>query len=200
MEPTRDELLIHRVVESMAQPSDWSELEMLARSDSAVWERLADAIRIEGALRSVLDDAVSVADDIELPSAGVTRVSARKSGLLSWSGWAAALVLAFLWLGTGTDPASDTGASSSIAHADSQEALEQYFELGREEGRVLYALPSTVMTTWPAVDGKSLEVLYVRRVLERTVVSEMYEVNQDETGQLTSVPAELADFVSTGPH
>lgn len=201
MEPNREELLIHRVVEGAAEPSDWSELELLARADSGVWERLADAIRIEGALRNAVDDAVAAADAVELPLSSTPHGKAPLA-VSSWLGWAAAVVIAALWIGTGSAPESsiDDRSGSDVAHADSQAAFEQYCTLGLEEGRVIGVLPSTVMKTRPGSDGRSIEVLYVRRTLERTVVDEMYELNQDESGLLKSVPVSADELVSTGPH
>ena len=55
-------------------------------------------------------------------------------------------------------------------------------------------LPKLLVSATPTVDGQQLEVLYVRRVLERSFVKHVYELGLDEVGQPVPNEVSLAKY------
>lgn len=93
--------------------------------------------------------------------------------------------------GTPNARPNDDGASvQPVAYADAGEALASYLELGRDEGTVVRELPQRVLIdSRPAQEGEGYEVLYLRQILERQVVPELYRpVGVDEFGNATLEP------------
>lgn len=65
----REEVLLGRVVDREATPDDWAELERLSDHDPALWTRLAHAERAHARLCAAVDDAIAIAECVELPRA-----------------------------------------------------------------------------------------------------------------------------------
>lgn len=201
-DPTREEILIGRVTDGEASAADWSELDALAAADPGVWNRLAAEQRRHAALEQAVDDALTVGELVDLPTwqnGGAATWSARWSGRL---GWAAAAAVALAWVGThraglqagGAAPSNRNGAPQQAnlfpggAVGGSGALLDQYLDQGREEGRVLDELPTLLVETRRNPDGEGSEVIYVRQILERATVREMYTVGTDEFGQPRPAP------------
>lgn len=193
---TREDILISRIVDGAADPADWAELEHLAETDPGTLRRLAEAQRRDSALRGALEWSLDAADEIELPDAHAHAVFSFRTRLMSWSGWAAAAVVGLAWLtATGVvNRGHSTGPIAGVPVAGSTDAaLEQYQMLGYAEGRVLGELPLVLIQSSRLDDGRA-EVTYLRRVLERRTVTDIYEPGIDAEGQPTLVPVRL-----TGP-
>lgn len=194
MTPTREEILIGRVVDGEATGADWSELDALARGDGAVWTRLAGAQRSHADLARAVDDELTVAELTEPPG----RVTLAAQGAVSYrwrvySGWAAAAAVALTWAtasGLGIAPRVPGVTTSSLGP---DALLTQYMDSGKAQGRVLGELPMVMIETTPVSavgeDGQRVEVVYIRRVLERAVVNGVYTLGQDEHGDPTPVQA-----------
>jgi hypothetical protein len=192
---SREDRLIHRTIDGSAGVGDWAELELLARHDSAVWKRLAVAMRGELTLRRA-----GAAIDGYLPELPLDRRSRgnRASILIGGLGWAAALLVAFLWVGAsslGLGPSRGEPQFSLGADA----AYAQYLEAGDAEGRIVQELPPLMLDATPSLDGSFVEVLFVRRTIERAAIEEVYEVNEDDAGQLSSHPVPVRRLVSSEP-
>ncbi len=203
----RDELLISRVVDNDATTADWAELELLAQRDADVWRRLAGAIKSEAVVRVVLAQEVSVADGVDLPleepiPAPLSPVS--KSLVARWNsavGWAAAILFAVLWIvGVGqqsklaSNPVAP-GHNDMPAELSADDALIQYFDAGMREGRLVGELPRLVVETRPLPDQEAVEIVYLRRLLERRTVDEFYDIDHTETGMPVATPVTF-DHVS----
>jgi len=133
---------------------------------------------------------------LALRGAGVDESRARRIPRL---GWAVAAMLALALVsqmvanrgGSGIQQASLVPTGASYKTPD--DAMDAYLKLGRDAGQVVGELPQRyVLETRPAADGKGYEVLYVRQVLERTRVDDMYKVGADETGRPVLVPCSPA--------
>jgi hypothetical protein len=74
----RELLLISRVVDHEATPADWAELEAMSLADPSIWHRLAQAERAHAALSDAVEDAIAIAECVELPrhSAAVASAAA----------------------------------------------------------------------------------------------------------------------------
>ena len=48
-----------------------------------------------------------------------------------------------------------------------------------------------LMEAQPAADGNGYEVVYIRQILERARVNDIYRFSQDETGRATPVPVQI---------
>ena len=92
----------------------------------------------------------------------------------------------------GPQSENDTGSStpSSADVSSSPEAPEtggtsqgSTANRSSSEAEFVQDLPSQVVATRAAEDGQSVEILYVRRVLERAVVDEVFGMGLDGAGR-----------------
>lgn len=122
------------------------------------------------------------------------------------SGWVAAAAIALVF----TDgrlirfnPPSPLDAPTSQASlipnlistresANSSDALREYLRKGNQEGTVLGEMPRKIlMQAQPAADGNGYEVVYIRQILERARINDIYRFSEDEAGRTTPVPIQL---------
>ncbi len=205
MSESREDILIGRVTDGEATAADWAEIEAIASADAGLWTRLAGAQRAHAALAAAIDDELTVAELVGLPDAaamaragdeGARSMQHPSVRWRAYSGWAAAAVLALAWAGAGTWGTNRgvrgvTGGAGDIAATLAPDALlQKYVDKGRADGRVLMELPLVMVESGPAPDGKGTQVVYLRRLLEQTTVSGVYEVGRDETGQFLPVPSQ----------
>lgn len=209
--PTVDRLMA-RIVDGEADEHDWGTFEALAASDAGVWRRLACSQRDAQMMQEVVRPALEAADRTRLPRrvdgrrTGDAGEPVRTPGLRRFGGWAAAAVIGLAWLGSQIAPmsASDrrAGTGQNVAGVvptgwtiDSPEdAVKAYLDVGGRSGRVLGEMPDRVVvrTTPTAVPGQPphVEVIYLRQFVERTVVTDLYELGTDELGR--AVPVKLS--------
>jgi hypothetical protein len=111
-----------------------------------------------------------------------------------WGGWAAAAALVIAALlgklappntGGSTMQAAGIGPGALLSATD---ALNSYIERGKEDGVVIGQLPQKVLVdSQPAPDGSGYDVVYVRQILERARVNDLYRFSSDELGNPTPV-------------
>lgn len=120
-------------------------------------------------------------------------------------GWAVAAALALVagWQWVGLNHRISTSGNEAINTAgilpvgNPEQALDAYYKLGKKTGLVVMELPQRyVLESRPTADGKH-EVLYLRQVLERAVVDDLYRFGSDDQGRPVLVPAEPP--VKAGP-
>jgi hypothetical protein len=175
------ETLLCRVIGREDAPADWRSLRDVARSAPDLWSRLADDLEADAALRARIVPALAVADRVELPAPA--RVPFAWRGSLGWL-CAAAIALAWLWsvrpgsregtLGTGT---LETGLPVAAAEAG---------------GVAVGELPRVVLRSRPV--GSGVEVLYMRRLVERATVRELQQLHRDEAGLPFAAPVQTASW------
>jgi len=210
-------LLLSRVVDREDDVADWQSLDALAAADGAVYARLAHLLRDDSGLRAAVGFELSAVEQVVAP------VHSRRpwwSGLTAASGWAAALLVAALWasgLGSvgsaelgepGRDVASSTGLASSATLAPSDATARPALDAARAQpafGRlvpsaqgveVLGELSPELVSTRPAADG-GIEVITVRRVLEREIVHDVYTVGSDELGRSVPIPVTSGSLLAS---
>ncbi len=201
-----DDILISRAIDGNATSGDWDELTALADANPAVWRNLDMNLREHQAFARAVNADVIVADAIEMPTlrrAATTelRDAGRHPTILAriggWSGWAVAAVFTIIWvagvlnLAQNSAPqpnGSSPGHNAMMVGASAAELLQAYLDKGRQEDFVIAEVPQRVLIeTRPNGTGRGYELIYLRQILERTVVPDLYQFHRDEAGQPTLV-------------
>lgn len=182
MNGSTDETL-SRIVDRSETPDDWQMIE--GQEDESLYYELAMMLRDDCNLRQAIRSRVDRAERVALPvlSAETSAAASQRSWLL---GAAAVFVLALGWF-FGRTPAPATPTEPAKILAD-------YLEVGHRNGQVLDQLPNVTLEVRPAGDGQSVEVIYVRRLVERVVVDEAWRLGTDEHGQPQPAKVDLASY------
>ena len=193
------DILISRAIDGNATSGDWDELTALADANPAVWRNLAMSLREHQAFARAVNADVSVADAIEMPpmrsaATMALRDAGRHPAFLArvggWSGWAVAAVFTIIWV-TGvlnlvqnTAPQPTGSGHTAMVGASAAELLQAYLDKGRQEDFVIAEVPQRILIeTRPNATGRGYELIYLRQILERTVVPNLYQFHRDEAGQ-----------------
>ena len=200
----RDALLT-RLRDARALPRDWLTLRDTGRADAAVFDELHDAQRDVCALEQAMAGPIGAADRVDVPVGRA--VIGRLGGSAPWArptlGWALAAALGLAWVTQLVAPARPGSATNTAgllsAPQSPDEALARYLDLGRREGRVVGEVPERmVVESRPAENGEGYEVFYIRQVLERALVKDLYREGVSDTGERVLVPAGSASRVRAG--
>jgi hypothetical protein len=201
-----NDILISRILDGNATSGDWDELTALADANPALWRNLAMSLREHQAFARAVNADVAIADAIEMPlvSTVATRPphnAGRHPAILArvggWSGWAVAAVFTIVWVAgvlnlvqnTTSQPNGSAPVQTlALGGASASELLQAYLDKGRQEDFVIAEVPQRVLIeTRPNGTGHGYELIYLRQILERTVVPDLYQFNHDESGQPTLV-------------
>lgn len=187
------DLLISRVVDGAAGAEDWDAFRALADRSPDLWRELAEAQRTHADLTAALSEAIAIADAVEAPvhEDMTRRFTERWRVVGALGGWAAAAALAMAWTaGIAGDPApgQSGGRRASLAGVPAfdtaSDAFQAYLRQGQEAGRVVGEMPAKVLLeAQPVAGAAGYEVLYLRQIMERAVVSDLYEFGVDERGR-----------------
>jgi hypothetical protein len=184
-----EDILISKAADGAASAEEWDEIRRLGAIDPTLWERLADESRSCALLAQGLEEATRIADAVEIDPARAAGAAHLRFRLRVWTGWAAAAAVAVAWLGNSIlGPGQfmgDTAGFTGVSNAD--QALERYRALGTAEGRFVSELPMVMVSTESDPETGRVEVLYLRRILERAEIEGMYTATEDESGSLTPV-------------
>ncbi len=208
------DLLISRVIDGSASGDDWSSFRVMAANDAEVWTDLSRAQREYEALNEAMNAAANVADGIDLPvgSGSPMAFESRVSTATRWGGWAVAAVLMLGWFTgsfstnlsqTSLQTKAGSGATSLNAanmipgsgiwlqQASPEEAFGQYLNAGQSNGQVVGEMPDPIVVeTKPLVDG-TIEVIFIRQIIERRVLDRAYRESIDEFGNPVAIPVDL---------
>ena len=126
-----------------------------------------------------------------------------------WGGWAAAAAILFIWFfgnpagmsntDIGNEPvrSGTPGAGLFLNDAQPDQAFDRYLNAGQSNGQVVGEMPEQiVIETRPMQDG-TIEVLYLRQIIERRIIDHAYREVQDESGNLTPFPVRLSPSTNT---
>jgi hypothetical protein len=198
------ELLIARIVDGRAGDAEWTDLRSLSASDPMVWRDLGDAQRDASLLSEAMVPALAAADRSILPGVILNHdgLSLRERlATVNWRsglGWLAAAAVACAWV-AGVDPRAGGSPAAPVNSAgiipinnNPDDLLTRYLDVGRQQGRVIAEMPERiVLESRPLTDGSAVEVLYLRQVLERAVVTDnaMFRVGTNDAGQRVLLPA-----------
>lgn len=190
------DMLIARVADGDASESDWAAFRAQAERDPAMWRELAELQRDAHELAAAVNRAIAVADDVEAPIGAHlgARLTERFRLVATWGGWAAAAAVVLMW-STGWSAAPQTGAPRAgliPRMGTPQEALQEYLTCGQRAGVVIDQVPEMVMLdARPAPEGAGFHVVYIRQIMERAVVPDLYQFGVDAAGQPASVRLRL---------
>jgi hypothetical protein len=213
------DLVISRMVDGVATPTDWASFDAAATKDVGLWRELAHAQRVHQTLSQAVLAEIAVADRVALPSpsmlassnAGAGAVQRtdidgglhRRSRLISsWGGWgvAAAVTLAFVSMRpdqTASVPVPIPGTETIRTAA---EAFNLYQTLKGETkpGTLVRELPEKILlNTTPSADGKGFDITYLRQIVERTHVDTLYRESSDEGGRKVLAPLDIIPTKAT---
>ncbi len=200
--PTREDVLIGRVVDGEATDTDWADLERVARADSDIWKRIAHAQRAHARLERAVEDAIAVAELVDLPTYQPAR--AFWGSMRSSLGWAVAAVLAIAFVGKfhqympGANPNGPPiiTAGPSLSSATPDEAYDRYIRSGLADGRVVGEMEPVLIEARQvsnAAGAPTHEVIVMRRVVERFSGENLpvYTIKTNEHGLPVPTPLEL---------
>ncbi|MAG55359.1 MAG: hypothetical protein CMJ83_03625 [Planctomycetes bacterium] len=193
MEHAREEILVGRAVDGTASADEWTEIEARADADPIVWRRIGHSMRDEAFLRGGLDDAFAVADGVGLPGAAAPRFTRVLDNRFARAAVVLIAITAGFSIGSTSSGVASEAAEPTARFASPAELLRKYVEGGRAEGRVVDELPELLLHHRPASSGEGIEVFYVRRLLERRIVDQSFEIATDEHGRLAVVPGDLGE-------
>lgn len=198
MTPDGRDILITRIIDAEASGEDWRDFRVVAERDPSIWRDLAEAQKQHEGLCEALRCASAVADGVDLPEFAVDPrpLQRRFDAVARWGGWAAAAALVLVWStgaprgttpGTGMQTGSLGRGGPSLAEATPDQAMERYIAAGQNDGRVVGEMPERlVIETRPRDDG-TVEVVYLRQIIERRVTGEVYRETHDDAGRVVPV-------------
>lgn len=202
--PEGRDILISRVIDAEASGEDWDAFRALAERDPAVWRELASAQEQHEHLCEALRAASGVADSVDLPElvGDVRHTQRRLDSVGRWGGWAAAAAILLVWT-TGLNPSVNTGGlqtgslapgGPALSEATPDQALQRYIDAGQNTGLVVGEMPDRVVVeTRPRADG-SVEVVYIRQIIERRVTNQVFRQATDEAGRSVALPVPTTDI------
>jgi len=190
--------LISQTIDGDITDPQWRQFVAIAETQPALWRRLAEAQRDQGALARAMDGSIELAAAVTLPSTQQVwehkfheeRANSNPlRRIASWGGWAVAAMVAIVAaaqlnsMNPSKNPVESAGLNGHITTA--AEALQDYLTKGTESGDVLGEMPTKVLVeTRPAESGQGYEVVFIRQIMERTIVPDLYQVNgENEAGQ-----------------
>lgn len=198
MTGTDRDILISRVIDGEASPEDWSALKALAEREPSVWRDLAGLQQDHAELTGAMAEIVSIADDVDAPVHAHGGVADQGRSLRMWGGWAAAAALALAWIvraPTSEPQIVPAGQLAGLApfglskDSGSEDYFDAYLRAGQQDGRVLGEVGEPVLVQTTPQEGGGYEVRYVRQVMERRIVPQIFGVGvgYDEQGQTKPV-------------
>lgn len=205
----RADILISRVIDGEASRAEYDELRELAAVSPSVWRDLAESQHLARSAEAEFERVAQVAEGVEAPveehrSLAIHRRFARAMAV---GGWVAAAAITLAWtIGGGPDTSIQTlpGSTASVEAglvpvSTASAALDRYLELGKKEGQVLGEMPTgVVLERQPSPDGRGYEVIFLRQIVERAVVEDVYELARSEGGE--AVPIRVATPRTAGVH
>jgi len=192
------DLLYSRIVEGDSGAANWRLVEKEAGADASAWRELALRYRDQVEMTQLMQHVAALTDEsVQEYSPAARRVEMREvlTSSRDWrasAGWLVAAVILAAWIvGVGPGSATRPVAQQPLEHAagfipvhSADEALKAYLEMGQREDRVVQEWPQhIILQSQPAPSGPGFELLYVRQIVERTIVPDLYQLQgADENG------------------
>lgn len=195
--------VISRLSGGEATEQEWASFERIADDRPQLWRELAQAQRDQLALMDAVGDAARQAEHVDFARAAADAVAAeaparplRLNRLGAWTGWAVAAVVTLVAAAQlnqsralmQTPIGGQTSQAGVLPSFDSpSDAFQFYLDKGRETGQVIGEVPTKVLVDSRANPaGVGYEVVFIRQVVERAVVPDLYQVRgENEAGQPT---------------
>lgn len=196
---TDPELLISRIVDGEATPGDWAAFRSQAEREPSLWRDLAEAQRVQGELVDEVGAQLSVVNMVDVPvhSEMVRQLSNRFRLVGMWGGWAAAACVGLMWANGNVGGSGGGSQANLVPGLTRTDALNAYLDKGQQEGVVIGELPEKMLvsatpvtdSTGTTIDG--YQIVYVRQIMERTTVKDLYRFGADEAGEPRPVKVEI---------
>lgn len=200
------DLALSRFVDGLAASDDVSLIDSEEAARPGVWRQVAQAQRLNASLNTELIPMLARAANVIIPAAApiVIPVNGRDSDSAShrfsrrtklaaaWGGWAAAAAVALSTLAPVATPSNtatlERGSVASAPILSAAETLSDYLSKGKTDGTVIGELPRKVLVeTTERADGAGFDVIYLRQIMERARVDDLYRFSSDELGNPTPV-------------
>lgn len=188
----RIDILISRIVDRAETSAEWAEFRSLAAGEPSAWELLAEAQRDNERLQNLARAAVGIADDVDLPEEAVlSRAAILRRTFRSGLGWAVAAAVLLAWVSSGPftpfGQRGGSGGSQTASLLNTDGAWDTYLQRGEAEGTVVGEIePKVLLGSKERPDG-SLEVTFIRQVVERRVVPVLVRPAYDDQGHVKPV-------------
>lgn len=212
------DLSLSRLVDGVATRTDIDTIDSEEAARPGAWREVALAQKLNASLTSELRPVALQAQAIALPAAEqatplaapsdtsrtikhdphAERFSRRIRLGAAWGGWAAAAVIAIA--ARMPQPEANPSINASIPILSAADALTSYLSKGRNEGTVIGELPKKVLVnTTQAPDGQGYEVIFIRQIMERVRVDDLYRYSSDELGNPTPIKVQLTKPTQAKP-
>jgi hypothetical protein len=189
----RIDILISRIVDKVETTVEWNEFRSLAAGEPSAWELLAEAQRDNDRLQELANLAVDVADDVALPVNPMpSRSQLLRRAFSSGLGWAVAASILLAWVTSGpfrpfdsTNARNNPMQSAGLLSTDG--AWDNYLDRSEAEGTLVGEIePKVLLNSKQRPDG-SLEVTFMRQVIERRTVPVLVRPGYDDLGRVTPI-------------
>jgi hypothetical protein len=194
-DPTLDNLIDALLDATLTGPALADLAARVAQEDDA-YERFENAMQAQRLLSSGMAALADTAQGVNVPIQTVrVRAGSRvRTTILRRAGAIAAVLslVASSWVVSGRLSQRDVldSAATTPDALTAQSAFANYMRVGMNEGRIIRELPPVTIELKKTDSGA--DVVFVRRLLERARVDDVYRVGQDETGRPVAVPMDLA--------
>lgn len=189
--------LIDSMLDNTIDADALTELAALIRRDEISRARFDAALEAHRTIDVGLSALMGVAQHTELqvqpsPAAkSMPRVRTVAFGIAKFA--AVLLLVAAAWIAGGyvtQQSAPQSGAALALnEEMSANTALVAYMQAGMAEGRVIRELTPVTLEMQPTEFG--VEVTYVRNILERALIEDVYRLSQDEHGRFVGIRSEV---------
>jgi hypothetical protein len=194
------DLLLSRVVDRGAAPEDWERLDAYAADDPNLWGELIARLRDDALVRDAVGAAIPAADNVPPPARSRGWLGrGRTVGLIA----AAAVLLAAIAVPLGwwhTHRFAPPGSDSADPEVPvTTVTVTTPGGLAPAPAAVVEELPSVLISTRVVSDGTGVEVVYLRRTVERSIVDSVFTLEPDDAGVTSPRPVEDAGLLVSLP-
>ena len=156
------EILLSRIVDQQATKQDHHRFEQLAVDDPSLWRTLAQQQQEMAALSDTVIEQLVAADRIELTtSSSVSRAFTTTHKPFAFIGWAAAIIIAAIWIILPTKESS---------HPNLELTADQHFNEYREADFFMQELDPIFMDKEELEDGL-IRIYIMRRIEESFIIN-----------------------------
>ncbi|HYD01399.1 MAG TPA: hypothetical protein VEB22_09255 [Phycisphaerales bacterium] len=204
------DVLFTRLLDGRARARDWQRLRETTATEAgaAAWDRLIASASDQDVLGGVIGLAGERAELTEVaaaapepipfsPATGRRHDRAVRAARLGWlvaACMALGLVSVALRPGSGASPTTQSAGlgTPALDTFSSADLMNGYKMRAAKEGTLVGELPQRlVLETRPSSDGKGYEVLYMRQLIERAIVDDLYKLGTDDQGRPVIVPTSM---------
>lgn len=168
-EVSEAEILLSRIVDHQATDQDHSRFEQLANDDSSLWRILAQQQQEMAALGDTVIEQLVAADLVELPA---NQASLNLIKPLAFTGWAAAIIIAAVWI---MSPVKESSQPTADLSADQHR--EEY-----ENADFVNSAFDPIMLDWELMEDGRIKIYYMRRHEEWVIINRPLDeiINDDD--------------------